>query len=153
MLRGARKIVECTSGAVMLETALILPLALLICFGVAEFGRAISMYMTVDSAMRGAARYLARVPTDGVPGWGLTKATNLALYGNVEGTGSPLVAACGTPGTCTIELEPDEWTSGTPPSYVRLVGTFPLQFEFLPVIGRSAALTFTVTHEEVCVPE
>src|SRR5829696_5308912 len=52
--------VRCTSGAAVLEAAVVLPLAIALMVGGVEFGRAIFNYHTVDKSLRNATRYLAR---------------------------------------------------------------------------------------------
>jgi Flp pilus assembly protein TadG len=44
-------------GQSMVETALLLPLILLLLFGIVDFGRAFHAYLTLDHAGREAARY------------------------------------------------------------------------------------------------
>ena len=53
------------SGAALVETAIVLPLALGLLAGSVEFGRAFYAYHAADQALRDAARYMARIsPTD-----------------------------------------------------------------------------------------
>ncbi len=56
-------------GATLVEFALIMPLLLLIIFGIAEFGRFIAIATEVETASRDAARYGSAVGTsvNGVP--------------------------------------------------------------------------------------
>jgi Flp pilus assembly protein TadG len=75
-------------GVAAVELGLMLVPLLTITFGVTEYGRAIYTYNTIDKAVRDAARHLTTVlPTNPDP---QGEARNLAVYGNVEGTGSPL---------------------------------------------------------------
>ena len=82
-----------------MEFAVILPLLLTICFGITEFGRAIFTYNTLAKTARDAARYLSTQPAGNAAAW--ATATNLTVYGNPAGTGSPLVYGL-TPGKVTI---------------------------------------------------
>lgn len=75
-------------GSAALEFALILPLLLLLAMATTEFGRAIYQYNTIVKSVRQAARYLS-VQT---PNTNIAQAKNLVVYGNVAGTGTPLVA-------------------------------------------------------------
>jgi Flp pilus assembly protein TadG len=75
------------AGVAIVEFALILPFMLLLTFLPTEFGRAIWQYNTLTKSVRDAARYLS-VQT---PGTHITEARNLMVYGNIAGTGSPLV--------------------------------------------------------------
>lgn len=74
-------------GVALIEFALILPMLLLLSFITVEFGRAIWQYNTLTKSVREAARYLS-IQT---PGTQLAQARNLIVYGNLAGTGSPLV--------------------------------------------------------------
>lgn len=76
------------SGVAALELALVLVPLLTLCLGVAEIGRAVYTYNTIDKAARSAVRHLTSVlPTNPDP---KSEARNLVVYGNVEGTGAPL---------------------------------------------------------------
>jgi Flp pilus assembly protein TadG len=75
-------------GVAAVELGLVLVPLLTLCLGVAEFGRAIYTYNTIDKAARSAVRHLTSVlPTNPDP---KTEARNLVVYGNVEGSGAPL---------------------------------------------------------------
>ena len=74
-------------GVALVEFALILPFLLLISIIAVEFGRAIWHYNQLTKAVRDAARYLS-VQT---PGTRIAQARNLVVYGNLAGTGDPLV--------------------------------------------------------------
>jgi Flp pilus assembly protein TadG len=74
-------------GAALVELALILPLMLLLTFITTEFGRAMYEYHVVTKSARDAARYLSLQE----PGTYVTEARNLVVYGNLAGTGAPLV--------------------------------------------------------------
>jgi Flp pilus assembly protein TadG len=75
-------------GVAAVELGLLLAPLLAITFGVTEYGRAIYTYNTLDKASRDAARHLTSVlPTTPNP---KIEAANLAVYGNVDGTGAPL---------------------------------------------------------------
>lgn len=73
-------------GAALIELALITPLLLLLTFITTEFGRAMYEYNAVVKSTRDAVRYLS-VQT---PGTHVTEARNLIVYGNIDGTGTPL---------------------------------------------------------------
>src|SRR3712207_2854280 len=83
---------SCTSGAALVEASLVVPLAASLMIGGMEFARAAANYLLIDKTMRGAARYLARVPPGAVSGWGLERARNLALRGTVDTSGSYVVS-------------------------------------------------------------
>jgi Flp pilus assembly protein TadG len=75
-------------GVAAVELGLMLAPLLAITFGVTEYGRAIYTYNTLDKASRDAARHLTSVlPNTPNP---KAEAQNLAVYGNIAGTGAPL---------------------------------------------------------------
>jgi len=75
-------------GVAAVELALTMVPLLVLTFGVTEYGRAIYTYNTIDKAARDATRYLTAPPPGIVDTDGAAK--NLVVYGNVEGTGTPL---------------------------------------------------------------
>lgn len=74
-------------GVALVEFALILPFLLVLSIVTFELGRAIWQYNTLTKSVRDAARYLS-IQT---PGTKITQARNLMVYGNLGGTGAPLV--------------------------------------------------------------
>jgi Flp pilus assembly protein TadG len=81
-------------GIAIVELALVLlPLVLLLSL-TADLGRAFYTFNTLTKAARGAARYLALVDSSNAAR--RTEALNLVLYGNTDGTGTPLVADLST---------------------------------------------------------
>lgn len=87
------------SGVAMLEFAIILPLLLMILFGITELGRALYQQNTLYKAVSTGSRYLARagniINTDCVPQTGWTTATdtaqNLIIYGATTAGSTPLI--------------------------------------------------------------
>ena len=84
-------------GTAVLETAIILPILVLLLFGLMEMGRALQQHHVLAKSVRDAARYLARVPlacpAGGDPNWAAVRSTaqHLAATGQLSG-GQPLVA-------------------------------------------------------------
>lgn len=75
-------------GVAAVELGLLIVPLLVIVFGVTEYGRAIFTYNAIDKAARDGARHLTSVlPTSPDP---KGEARNLVVYGNIDGTGSPL---------------------------------------------------------------
>lgn len=72
----------------MAELALVLPLFLILFATTAEFGRFFYEYSTLAKAARAGSRYLV---TAGVSVDEDTRAKNIVVYGNPEGTGSPII--------------------------------------------------------------
>lgn len=77
------------AGVQLVELALVLPILLMLFGAAAEFGRYFYEYTTLAKASRVAARYLATAATDGTADLAAKK---LVVYGNVAGTGSPVLS-------------------------------------------------------------
>lgn len=75
-------------GIQLAELAIVLPIMLILFATVAEFGRYFQTYTTLAKGSRVAARYLATACADGFDD---PKAKRLVVYGNVAGTGGPIV--------------------------------------------------------------
>jgi Flp pilus assembly protein TadG len=81
-------------GNELIEFALVLPLLILLLAGTVEFGRAFYTYNILTKSVRNAARYLSasQVSLSGVvSAVHVERARNLAMYGNVAGTGPLLL--------------------------------------------------------------
>jgi Flp pilus assembly protein TadG len=138
---------RCTEGAALIEAALVFPVVISLMAGAIDFARAFTAYTLADRSMRDAARYLARVPSAGQCGWGLTNAKNLAVYGKISPGASdqPLVYGWTTssvtmqtcPSTSVIDLR-------SPVTFTGLM---------LSAVLPSNALTFTVKHQERYIGE
>lgn len=137
-------------GVAMVEFAIVLPLLLMLLFGITELGRALyqqnSLYKTVESG----ARYLARVNnvlqfdednhcTTAGPDWpdsvSLTAAKNLIIYGNTEGTGKPLLPNLDESGVITISVAPRPLPKTDAPPVMVCVITITAQPEFAGFFG------------------
>jgi len=145
-------------GQAALETAFLLPMLLVMAGGVFELGRMMYVYNQLEKSVKSGVQFLQH--TQGVnycaddPAF--TDAKNMIVFGNLQGTGQPVVTGltvdmvtffaersdsamgiqacpCGTdPGTC------DTSQGGTPPDYVvaNLGPGFPLDMRFpLGVFG------------------
>lgn len=127
------------TGVAIIEFALILPFLLLLSITTAEFGRAIWQYNTLTKSVREAARYLS-IQT---PGTRITEARNLLVYGNLDGTGTPL-----TRGLTEAQVPDPTWqTAGSNPVIntvtVRING-FAFQSMMSSVFGHTfGAITFS----------
>jgi Flp pilus assembly protein TadG len=96
----AFRLIRCLRGTSGIEMTLVLPLLFLLLGGVIEFGRALYHHHILETSMRNATRYLARVPATGqnpsdacasTAGSAANTARNLTLYGSVDGSGTALV--------------------------------------------------------------
>jgi hypothetical protein len=74
-------------GTAIVEFALVLPLLILLSILVVELGRALYQYNTLAKSVRDAARFLSMQS----PNTQVAQAKNLVVFGNPEGTGTPLV--------------------------------------------------------------
>ena len=141
-------------GVAAVELGIVLAPLLAITFGVTEYGRAIYTYNALDKSVRDAARHLTSVlPTNSDPE---TEARNLAVFGNINGTGSPLApglttamvsicnaAACPSThasvptGTGAVNLVTVQITGYTYQSIVTYVAPATLDFSDISVTMRS----------------
>ena len=81
------------SGVQLVELAIVLPVFLMLFGAAAEFGRYFYEYTTLDKATRAASRYLATAAVDSTED---TRAKNIVVYGNMDGTGTPIVSGLTT---------------------------------------------------------
>ncbi len=99
--RLARRFARSERGTQLVELAIALPVVLMLMGAAAEFGRFFYTYQTLSKATRAGARYLtikaATTEND-------EKAQNMVVYGNPEGTGSPVVTGL-TPGMVRVVRE------------------------------------------------
>lgn len=75
-------------GLQLVELAIVLPIMIVLFAAVAEFGRYFQAYTTLAKGSRVAARYLATACANGADD---PAAKNLVVYGNLAGTGDPIV--------------------------------------------------------------
>jgi hypothetical protein len=94
------------SGQSLMEFAIVLPLLLLIAFGIIEFGRAYYQYNTLSKAIRNGARYMSFHPYDNT---NISNAQNMVVYGQTSGGSTPVLPGL-TPSM--ISVTP---SGGTPP--------------------------------------
>ena len=86
-------------GVQLLELAIVLPIMLVLFGAVAEFGRYFYEYTTVAKAARVGTRYLASKSVESGVSY-QANAKNLVVYGNIGGTGSPVL-----PGLTTANVD------------------------------------------------
>lgn len=85
-------------GAVMLETAIVLPVLLMLLMAIAELGRLFYSYNTVNKIAREGARYLSgnsftgTVPVVDLTAARITATRNFVVFGNTSGTGKPVLS-------------------------------------------------------------
>lgn len=95
------------TGVATVEFTIVLPLLLFLILAVAEFGRAFLHYNQLTRAVQDSSRMVATKAARGASGTVyldptlVTEAKNLVVYGNVGGTGTPLLPGL-TPTNVTI---------------------------------------------------
>ena len=97
-------------GLQLVEVALVIPIMLLLFGAVAEFGRYFYEYTTVAKAARVGARYLASKSVNSGTNYE-GQAKNLVVYGNIAGTGSPVLPGLST---ANVQVEYVGGTGGVP---------------------------------------
>jgi Flp pilus assembly protein TadG len=149
-----------TEGTAIIETAIALPLAIMLMVGGIEFGRIFLAYATADKTMRDATRYLARVPedaicaTNGATAWGLANAKNLAMYGRINppANSQPLLPNWTDASTVTLTADP-ACGSFSKSTMLQLHAEIPFAVFMLTAIGLPNNYTLTVQHQERYIGE
>lgn len=136
---------RCTSGSALLETAIALPVFVVLLMGSFALGGAFLDYATATESVRDAARYLARIPSSGLCTWGLDDAKRLAVYGTLDPA-------------ATVPMVPDWKTTdvtfpgcSSTADVVHLQASFPLTS--LTLLSGLLPTDLTVVHEEAHVGE
>jgi len=117
-------------GVQLVELAVMLPLFLLMFAAIAEFGRFYYEYTTLAKGARAGVRFLATARTNGLDD--LT-AKNLVVYGNTEGTGSPIISGLKTTDVTITRLNNAgiPQTGGTP----KTVGVQITNYKYTPIFN------------------
>lgn len=82
-------------GSAIVEFAIAVPILALIFMAGVEFGRAFYVYNILTKSVRNAARYVSDKPiavSGAIDNSILTKAKNIAVFGNATGTGNPILS-------------------------------------------------------------
>jgi Flp pilus assembly protein TadG len=122
-------------GTAAVEFLIALPFMLLMLLVVAEFGQVMFQYNTLTKTVRDAARYLSQNAVVGATGTVLidatdmTEAKNLVVYGNIAGSGSPLLPGLGT-GDVTVICQ-GGGTSCPGVEYIQINA----QYAYQPILG------------------
>ena len=86
-------------GVATIEFAIVVPVLLLLLFGVTEVGRALVRYNTLTKAVQDGARYAAAKGLLGTTGnvnvtaQLTTEVRNVVVYGNTAGAGTPVLTS------------------------------------------------------------
>lgn len=91
--RGLRHCLRDESGIQLVELAIVIPVFILLFAAVAEFGRYFYEYTTLAKASRAGARYLI---TSAVNSTEDSRAKNIVVFGNADGTGTPIMPGLST---------------------------------------------------------
>jgi hypothetical protein len=126
-----------------------MPLAISLMAGATDFGLAYSELSTAQKSLRGATRYLARLPANAVCSWGQTNAKNLAVYGNIGGTGNPVISGWAT--SQVTLTQPTNCASSY--AVIELGATVTYNSLMLPVVGLPGTVTLSTSHQERWIGE
>lgn len=158
---------RCTRGTSLIEMALVLPLLLVLLGGILEIGRALHHHQVLETSVRDAARYLARVPDVGQPvgtpcsaapaGSAAATARRLAMYGTTLNGVPPLLVYWSDtqPQEVCIETTTRTLTDGSGGTFdvpvIRM--TVAVDYEDLGLLGLAGlnAVRLTASHEEIHV--
>ncbi len=114
MVQALKRLTGAENGAALIEFTVLMPLLFALVAGFIEFGMAIQRHQLVQKSLRDSTRYLAQVPgydaatpvdatpCNNTPTGQALFAKNLAIYGNIGGTGAPKIANWGYDGVCVI---------------------------------------------------
>jgi Flp pilus assembly protein TadG len=120
-------------GVAAVEFVIAAPFLLLLLVAAAEVGRAFLQYQTLSYAVRHSARYVSDNSINGTTGvislstQTTTRARNLAVFGNVLGTGSPKLPGYQISHVQIVNLGGDN---------IRVTATYPYQPMIGPVLPR-----------------
>ena len=131
------------SGAAILEFAVALPILVALFFGCFELGRALLVRQAMEGAVRGGARYLARVPDPTcAPACspGAAHAVRMTTDRIVENTGLASAA---------VSVAPDP----APPGTVAMSAAVAFRVDFLAPGTLGTTWTLTARHQEQRVAE
>ena len=81
------------SGLQLVEVTIVVPIFLMLFAASAEFGRYFYEYTTLAKASRAGARYLSTALIDGTQD---TNTANIVVYGNITGSGTPILTGLST---------------------------------------------------------
>jgi len=84
------RLARCSSGNALVEMTIIVPVAISLMAGGVDFGLALTTQATASKSVRDAARYLGSLRASECNDQ-ISNAQNIAVYGNLSGTGTALV--------------------------------------------------------------
>jgi hypothetical protein len=151
----------------MVELAIVIPLLVMVVFGITELGRAMYQLNTISKAAASGARYMARVnglldrdTCDPLATWAMADAaaTNLVIYGNEAGEGDPRLPGMDVEfdsQLVSVTVDDEEVTAGcvisvaVSANFVSIFGSETL----IPGTGIGGPITLTQTVQERFIGE
>lgn len=118
-----------------METALVLPVLLILLLGLVELGRALHAYHALEKAVRGAARYVARVPAS-APDIG-------ARIAHAQTMAS---AELEQAGLGNLQITVTQPAAGV--AWITASGAITREYPFLGYIGINPTIRFQASHEQ-----
>ena len=145
------RLLGCERGDPIIEFIFIVPLMLILGFGVMEIGRILWYQHFITKGVRDGTRYLTRVPLAGgtaacetITGDAVTYATNLARSGAYWGTIAP---ANITVTLCPLDHE-GTFYGPDPLRLVRMTAAVPVDFPILDAfLDTGPSVTFTISNQ------
>lgn len=137
-------------GAILAETAVILPLLALLILAAADVTNAFVDHNTLTKAVRNGARHVASNAILGTTGVVLLQpqlvkeAQNLVVYGNVTGTGVPLIDGLATNDVLVLDLGDDNIAVTVTYDYQGILGNVLPGFDYGANISLFRTLSATV---------
>jgi hypothetical protein len=125
------------SGLQLVEATIVIPIFLILFAATAEFGRYFYEYTTLAKSLQAGSRYLSTIPV----GSGDTAAKNLIVFGNVGGSGSPILTGLGT-GNVDIIREGDPLVPDT--TTIRIINFKHQPIFDLGALTKSAGLSLNI---------
>ena len=120
-------------GLAAVEFVIVAPFMLFLMLAGAELGRAFVHYQTLSYLVRHSARYVSENSINGTTGvvsigtLTITRARNLAVYGNIQGTGQPRLPLYQGSHVQVMDAGDDN---------IRVTATYPYQPMIGPVLPR-----------------
>jgi len=142
LVKISLRLARCSSGNALVEMTIVVPVAISLMAGGMDFGMALATQATAGKSVRDAARYLGSLRASECNGQ-IATAQNIAVYGNLSGTGNALVPNWDANGGANNNVN---ITCG---SIIVVSAKIPydsiILAKFLPI---SSSLTLSTQHEE-----
>jgi Flp pilus assembly protein TadG len=146
-----RRLVGCERGDPIIEFIFIVPLMLVLCFGVIEIGRVLWYQHFITKGVRDGTRYLTRVPLDG--GAGTCGAVISGAESYAKGlvlSGAHWVTAKSTDLTVTLDQVPNSgaFYGPNPLCMVRMTAVVEINFPILDAFLKTGpSVTFGISNQ------